>query len=134
MPPPQGAMYARVASDQQAEAQTIASQVAALRERRAAEGLTVPDALQCLAEGDSGAPWAWCTVRPAAPCGGLGGHASNRHTAGLVSRQGLRMREKVIHYPTEVPLTLSCGSCYNSACGMAQCCAPGYNAPLQRSR
>jgi len=54
-------MYARVSSDQQAEAQTIASQVAALRERIAAEGLTVPDALQFLDEGDSGAT----LVRPA---------------------------------------------------------------------
>jgi site-specific DNA recombinase len=54
-------MYARVSSDQQAEAQTIASQVAALRERIAAEGLTVPDALQFLDEGYSGAT----LVRPA---------------------------------------------------------------------
>jgi site-specific DNA recombinase len=61
MNPPQVAMYARVSSDQQAEAQTIASQVAALRERIAAEGLTVPDALQFLDEGYSGAT----LVRPA---------------------------------------------------------------------
>ena len=33
MNPPQVAIYARVSSEQQAEAQTIASQVAALRER-----------------------------------------------------------------------------------------------------
>ncbi len=38
---PQGAIYARVSSDQQAEAHTVASQVAALRERVAAEGWTV---------------------------------------------------------------------------------------------
>jgi site-specific DNA recombinase len=61
MNPPQVAMYARVSSDQQAEAQTIASQVAALRERVAAEGLTVPDAMQFLDEGYSGAT----LVRPA---------------------------------------------------------------------
>jgi site-specific DNA recombinase len=61
MHPPQGAIYARVSSEQQAEAQTIASQVAALRERVAAEGLTVPDALQFLDAGDSGAT----LVRPA---------------------------------------------------------------------
>ena len=61
MNPPQGAMYARVSSDQQAEAQTIASQVAALRERIAAEGLTVPDALQFLDAGYRGAT----LVRPA---------------------------------------------------------------------
>ena len=61
MNPPQGAMYARVSSEQQAEAQTIASQVAALRARVAAEGLTVPDALQFLDAGYSGAT----LVRPA---------------------------------------------------------------------
>ena len=58
---PQVAMYARVSSEQQAEAQTIASQVAAWRERVAAEGLTVPDAMQFLDEGYSGAT----LVRPA---------------------------------------------------------------------
>jgi site-specific DNA recombinase len=58
---PQVAMYARVSSEQQAEAQTIASQVAALRERVAAEGLTVPEAMQFLDEGYSGAT----LVRPA---------------------------------------------------------------------
>ena len=61
MNPPQVALYARVSSEQQAEAQTIASQVAALRERVAAEGLTVPDAMQFLDEGYSGAT----LVRPA---------------------------------------------------------------------
>jgi site-specific DNA recombinase len=61
MNPPQVAMYARVSSEQQAETQTIASQVAALRERVAAEGLTVPDAMQFLDEGYSGAT----LVRPA---------------------------------------------------------------------
>lgn len=47
----QGAMYARVSSDQQAEAHTVASQVAALRERVAADGLALPEALQFLDEG-----------------------------------------------------------------------------------
>jgi len=61
MHPPQGALYARVSSEQQAEAQTIASQGAALRARVAAEGLTVPDALQFLDAGYSGAT----LVRPA---------------------------------------------------------------------
>jgi site-specific DNA recombinase len=42
----QVAIYARVSSDQQTEAQTVASQVAALRERVAAEGLALPDAMQ----------------------------------------------------------------------------------------
>lgn len=54
-------MYARVSSEQQAEAQTIASQVAALRERVAAAGLPVPEVMQFLEEGDSGAT----LVRPA---------------------------------------------------------------------
>jgi len=61
MNPPQVALYARVSSEQQAEAQTIASQGAALRERVAAEGLTVPGAMQFLDEGYSGAT----LVRPA---------------------------------------------------------------------
>src|SRR5881397_4332872 len=61
MNPPQVAIYARVSSEQQAEAQTIASQVAALRERVAADGLTVSEAMQFLDEGYSGAT----LVRPA---------------------------------------------------------------------
>ena len=56
MHPPQVAIYARVSSEQQAEAQTIASQGAALGERLAAEGLTVSEAMQFLDEGYSGAP------------------------------------------------------------------------------
>lgn len=51
----QVAISARVSSDQQAEAQTVASQVAALRERVAAEGLALPDAMQFIDEGSSGA-------------------------------------------------------------------------------
>jgi site-specific DNA recombinase len=58
---PQVAMDARVSSEQQAEAQTIASQVAALREHVASEGLTVPSAMPFFDEGDSGAT----LVRPA---------------------------------------------------------------------
>src|SRR5438132_5608607 len=57
----QVAMYARVSSDQQAEAQTIASQVAAWRERVTAEGLVSPEAMQFLDEGYSGAT----LIRPA---------------------------------------------------------------------
>ena len=53
--PTQVAIYARVSSEQPAEAQTIASQVAALRERVAAEGLVVPAAMQFLDDGYSGA-------------------------------------------------------------------------------
>jgi site-specific DNA recombinase len=48
-------MYARVSSEQQAEAHTVASQVAAVRERVAADGLTVSEAMQFLDEGYSGA-------------------------------------------------------------------------------
>ena len=57
----QVAIYARVSSDQPAEAQTIASQVAALRERVAAEGCVLPEAMQFLDEGYSGAT----LIRPA---------------------------------------------------------------------
>src|SRR5499433_143683 len=57
----QVAIYARVSSEQLAEAQTIASQVAALRERVAAEGLVVPEAMQFLDDGYSGAT----LIRPA---------------------------------------------------------------------
>src|SRR2546426_6527053 len=57
----QAAIYARVSSDQQAAAHTIASQVAALRERVALDGLDLPDTLQFLDEGYSGAT----LVRPA---------------------------------------------------------------------
>src|SRR2546422_763150 len=61
MKPTQVAIYARVSSEQQAEAHTVASQVAALRERVAADGLTVSEAMQFLEEGYSGAT----LVRPA---------------------------------------------------------------------
>lgn len=57
----QVAIYARVSSDQQAVAQTVASQVAALRERVASDGLVVPEAMQFLDEGYSGAT----LIRPA---------------------------------------------------------------------
>jgi site-specific DNA recombinase len=61
MHPMPAALYARVSSEQQAEAHTIASQVAALRERVAADGLILPAAMQFLDEGYSGAT----LVRPA---------------------------------------------------------------------
>src|SRR2546421_12602995 len=61
MNPSQVALYARVSSAQQADAHTVASQVAALRERGAADGLTVSEAMQFLDEGYSGAT----LVRPA---------------------------------------------------------------------
>jgi site-specific DNA recombinase len=61
MTPIQTALDARVSSAPQAEAQTVASQVAAWRERVAADDLPRPEALQFLDEGDSGAT----LVRPA---------------------------------------------------------------------
>jgi site-specific DNA recombinase len=61
MHPIQAAIYARVSSEQQAEAHTIASQVAALRERLTTDGLVVPAAMEFLDDGHSGAT----LVRPA---------------------------------------------------------------------
>ena len=57
----QAAIYARVSSEQQAEARTIASQVAALRARVLADGLTLTEELAFIDEGYSGAT----LVRPA---------------------------------------------------------------------
>jgi site-specific DNA recombinase len=61
MNPIQAALYARVSSAQQAEAHTVASQVSALRERIAADGLALPEGMQFIDEGYSGAT----LVRPA---------------------------------------------------------------------
>ena len=55
------ALYARVSSDQQAEAHTIGSQIAALRARVAEDGLVVPAEREFLDDGFSGAT----LVRPA---------------------------------------------------------------------
>jgi len=55
------AFYARVSSDQQANAGTIGSQIAALRERIEADGFHVPSALEFVDEGYSGST----LVRPA---------------------------------------------------------------------
>src|SRR6187200_379622 len=49
------AIYARVSSDRQAREQTIASQVAALRERVAQDGFTLSESLTFLDDGCSGA-------------------------------------------------------------------------------
>src|SRR5215510_12297885 len=57
----QTALYARVSSEQQAEAHTIASQVVALRERVTTDGLVVPASMEFLDDGYSGAT----LVRPA---------------------------------------------------------------------
>jgi len=61
MKPSQVAIYARVSSEQQAVTHTVASQVAALRERVAADGVEVSEAMQFIDEGYSGAT----LVRPA---------------------------------------------------------------------
>jgi site-specific DNA recombinase len=61
MSPIQAAIYARVSSEHQAEAQTIASQIAALHERVTADGVVVPTAMQFLDDGYSGAT----LIRPA---------------------------------------------------------------------
>jgi site-specific DNA recombinase len=57
----QAALYARVSSDRQVEAQTVGSQVAALRERAAADGVLTAAALEFVDEGYRGAT----LVRPA---------------------------------------------------------------------
>jgi len=51
----QTALYARVSSEQQATAHTIASQLAALRDRIAADELVLLDTLTFIDEGYSGA-------------------------------------------------------------------------------
>jgi len=51
MHPIQTALYARVSSEQQADAHTIASQVAALRERATTDELVVPASLEFLDDG-----------------------------------------------------------------------------------
>ncbi len=57
----QVAIYARVSSEPRPEAPTIASQVAALQQRVAADGFTLPESMQFLDENYSGAT----LVRPA---------------------------------------------------------------------
>ena len=57
----QAASYARVSSEQQAEANTVASQLAALQARVAQDGLALPDERQFVDEGYSGAT----LIRPA---------------------------------------------------------------------
>ena len=61
MRPMSVALYARVSSEQQATARTIDSQVAAVRERIAADGLTISEELTFIDDGFSGAT----LVRPA---------------------------------------------------------------------
>lgn len=61
LPGVQAALYARVSSERQAEAQTVGSQIAALRERAAADGLPIAAALEFVDEGYSGVT----LVRPA---------------------------------------------------------------------
>lgn len=58
------AIYARVSSDQQAQAQTIASQVAALRDRVAADDCVLLPECEFIDDGYSGAT----LVRPGLEC------------------------------------------------------------------
>ena len=58
------AIYGRVSSEQQAEAATIDSQVAALEERIADDGLTLETEMRFLDEGYSGVT----LIRPALEC------------------------------------------------------------------
>jgi site-specific DNA recombinase len=60
-PTPCVALYARVSTDRQTEAQTVSSQLAALRERAASDGLPIAPAHEFVDEGYSGAT----LVRPA---------------------------------------------------------------------
>src|SRR6478735_82068 len=55
------AFYARVSSDQQAEAGTIGSQVAALEQRAAADGVPIEPSMRFVDEGHSGST----LIRPA---------------------------------------------------------------------
>ena len=68
MKPTQVAMYARVSSEQQAEAHTVASQVAAVRERVAADGLTVSEAMQFESREMPGVMPLSGSLRPQGPC------------------------------------------------------------------
>jgi site-specific DNA recombinase len=61
MPPPHGAIYARVSSEQHADTPPMARQVAAWRDRVAIDGWAVAEARQCLDAGYRGAT----LVRPA---------------------------------------------------------------------
>ena len=85
MQPAHGALDARVSSEQQAEAQTIASQVAALRERIAADGLTLPETMQFVDEGYSGAT----RVRPALE------RLRDVVTAGAVERRSIHAPDRL---------------------------------------
>ena len=84
MKPTPVALYARVSSEQQAEAHTVARQVAALRERVTADGLTVSEALEFLEAGYSGATLVhpalerWRDVIAAGSVDRLSGHAPDR--------------------------------------------------------
>ena len=67
------AIYARVSSERQADAGTIASQVAALRDRVAADGLALAPTHEFLDEGHSGTT----LIRPALAGGEQGAPAAS---------------------------------------------------------
>jgi DNA invertase Pin-like site-specific DNA recombinase len=76
------AIYARVSSDQQVEAGTIASQVAALEERLRGDGLALDPELRFIDEGYSGST----LVRPALERLGCDGQRRDRSPLRSLSR------------------------------------------------
>jgi len=96
------ALYARVSSDQQAEANTIASQVTALQERAQADGGVVSEALMFLDDGYSGAT----LVRPALE------RLRDAMSAGLVDRLYVHSPDRLARkYAYQVFLLEECSRC-----------------------
>lgn len=85
----QAAIYARVSSERQATAQTIASQLAALRERVAADGCALPEAMQFLDDGYSGTT----LVRPALE------RLRDLVAAGAVDRLSIHSPDRLVQVP-----------------------------------
>ena len=79
----QVAIYARVSSEKQAESHTIDSQLAALRERVAADGFELLEELQFVDNGYSGTT----LIRP-----GLSAFATQRPWVRALRRRGLSVR------------------------------------------
>jgi site-specific DNA recombinase len=102
MQPIQTALYARVSSEQQAEAHTIASQVAALRERATTDELVIPASLEFLDDGYSGAT----LVRPALE------HLRDAAAAGGIDRLYVHSPDRLARkYAYQVLLVEELGRC-----------------------
>ena len=89
------AIDARVSSEQQAQEQTISSQVAALRQRIAADGWELPDELCFLDDGVSGSTLmrpALERLRDAAYIGGFQGQDHGTQSSRQASRRDARER------------------------------------------